>query len=164
MIQYGMDKEIPNHLAKTAIVEPETFYHNYGQVVSDKIHHKYIRIPTNFLSGSCFDLVNGITVDPNTWAEKLENFINPVEDHLPPSQDFLRICTTWNTQPALAELDFTDKINWEEIGWRGPHSSWECQECTMPNGRWRGSCWACGDQSRCGTEVEEYISLAGDDY
>ena len=142
VIQYGMPESVPDNVCRQALVDPQLFFSwppPSGMVRA--VSHKYIRITPSVKSGSAFDLVNGITIDPETWRQRVRNYRNPVAPHLPTAQEFLRISMEAKIQaPATGR---TGRVRWDQIGLADKSSAWECSECNMPNGGERLSCWCC---------------------
>ena len=143
LIQYGTE-HFTDTFARSIITSPQY-----------RATYKYIRIPFGIKSGSAFDVATGITIDPETWAERRDKFSHPASPHLPMAQEFLRI-----SMEARGIRSEGTRIRWDQMGFKS--TTWKCPTCTMPNNCVRCFCWACNGDLRYCPESEDEDPLGNE--
>lgn len=194
VIQYGMDTNVPDHVARAAFVDRHSFFAR-SEGCKD-VSYKYIRIPPNIKSGSAFDLTSGITIDPDTWTSRAENFTNPVL-RAPyvnwPTQEFIDTSNKWKNWQEVLKCDGVLRnqiypaswsvrpsgslvMRWDQMAVEGSAGRWCCRTCLMPNDQQRQFCWACRQEKELQEENRrreerdredlraELAAFGGDDY
>ena len=96
-------------------------YGFHREVIEGDTDHRFIRIPLNIKSGSAFDLSSGVTVDPETWKSRVENYPNP----------------------AFKNTFKLERYHFAEPDDELISNEWKCSYCESFNCKGALNCWSC---------------------